>query len=354
MIDTQEIEIKRTEASRINEVDFKNLPFGKIFTDHMLVANYEQGKWRSVRIEPFGPLSLSPASSMMHYGQAIFEGMKAYKNQQNEVIIFRPEANLNRMNNSAERMCMPKIPHEIFINGLQQLLALDRDWIPEDENSSLYIRPFMIATDPYLGVKPSETYKFMIICSPVGPYYSKPLHLKIETKYTRAALGGIGFTKAAGNYGGALYPAMLAQQQGIDQLIWTDARDHQYLEEAGTMNVMLVIDDVLITPPLKSTILPGITRDSILTLARSEGIVVEERPISITEVLDAVQSGRLTELFGTGTAATIAQAVKLTYEDQTHELPPVENRPVSRKLGKMLNDIKKGLAPDTYGWNMKL
>lgn len=353
MTETLDISITKTERSRLPQVDFNNLPFGRVFSDHMLIATFENGKWSSAKILPYGNLSLSPASSAIHYGQSIFEGMKAFKNDNGEVLIFRPEKNWERMNNSAERMCMPKVPRELFVEGIRQLIDIDRDWVPNSTESSLYIRPFLFATDPMLGVRPSETYLFMVITSPVGPYYAKPLHLKIETKFTRAALGGVGFAKAAGNYGAAMYPAMMAQKQGVDQLIWTDAKEHKFLEEAGTMNMMVVIDDTLITPPLTSTILPGITRESFLTLAKDAGYKVEERPISTEELITAIRSSRLKELFGVGTAATTAQVIKLTFEEEEHELPAIETREISTKIGQQLLGIKKGNLEDRHGWNLK-
>lgn len=354
MTETADIQITKTQASRLSEVDFDNLPFGSVFSDHMLVAHYKNGVWEKASIQPYGNISLSPATSMIHYGQSIFEGMKAFRTSNGEVLIFRPEKNWERINQSAERMCMPGIPKGIFMDGLRQLINLDRNWVPTKEGSSLYIRPFLFGTDAMLGVRPSESYTFMIITSPVGPYYSKPLHLKIETEYTRAALGGVGFAKAAGNYGAAMYPAKMAQQQGIDQLIWTDAKEHKFLEEAGTMNMMVVLDNKLLTPPLKSTILPGVTRDSFLTLARDAGYEVEERRISIEEVIQGVREGRLQELFGVGTAATTAQVIKLSFGDETFELPPVEGREISNKIGKALIDIKKGDALDVKSWNIRL
>lgn len=352
MIETQDIEVIRRPESRISEIDFSNLPFGKIFSDHMLVAHYANGSWDKPKIMPFGDISMSPATSMIHYGQSIFEGLKAFRNDNDDILVFRADKNWERMCASAVRLCMPEIPRDIFMDGLRQLVQLDRNWVPNDPNCSLYIRPFMFATDPFLGVKPSEEYTFMIITSPVGPYYPKPLHLKIETKFTRAAMGGVGAAKAAGNYAGALYPAKLAQQQGIDQLIWTDAKEHRYLEEAGTMNMMVVIDDVLLTPSLTSTILGGITRDSFLTLAREQGIQVEERPINIQEVVTALEENRLKELFGVGTAATIAHVDKLTWEDHTYQLPAIESRKVSNGIGERLLRIKKGQEPDTHDWNI--
>ena len=354
MIDTQNIEITKRAESRINEVDFGNLPFGREFTDHMLMATFEHGQWSNARIIPYGNIPMSPAISAIHYGQSIFEGLKAFKNEAGEIRIFRPESNWQRMNKSAERLCMPTIPKEIFVDGLRQLVNLERNWVPADPSCSLYIRPFMFATDPYLGVKASETYSFAIICSPVGPYYAKPLHLKIETHYTRAAMGGVGFAKAAGNYASAMLPAKLAQLQGIDQLIWTDAKEHAYLEEAGTMNMMVVIDDVLVTPPLTSTILPGVTRDSFLTLAREANFKVEERRISVIELIEGVKAGRVSEVFGVGTAATIAQVIKLTLDDHSYDLPSIETCTISNQIGSQLLAIKKGLEADTHSWNLLL
>ncbi|MEX2597926.1 MAG: branched-chain amino acid aminotransferase [Salibacteraceae bacterium] len=353
MTDTFDIEITKTSASKISEVDFNNLPFGKIFSDHMLMAEYKNGAWQKTQIMPFGNISLSPATSMIHYGQSIFEGMKAFRADDDEILVFRPDKNMARLNQSAERMCMPEVPKEIFMDGLKHLLSLDRNWVPNGEGSSLYIRPFLFATDAMLGVKPSESYVFMIITAPVGPYYSKPLHLKIETKYTRAALGGVGFAKAAGNYGAAMYPAMKAQENGIDQLIWTDAKEHRYLEEAGTMNMMVVIDNTLITPPLTSTILPGVTRESFLQLSKKAGYLIEERPVSVNEVITAIKENRLQELFGVGTAATTAQVERLTYEDETYILPSIDGRTISNTIGKQLIGIKKGVLADPFGWNVK-
>lgn len=352
MIDTQEIEILRRAESRISEVDFDNLPFGRVFADHMLVAEYKNGAWQKAVIKPFEDFKLSPAISAIHYGQSIFEGMKAFKGDDSMVRVFRPEKNWARFNESAKRLCMPQVPRDIFIEGIRQLVDLDRNWVPNNPSASLYIRPYMFATDPFLGVKPSESYIFAIITSPVGPYYAKPLHLKIETHYTRAAMGGVGFAKAAGNYAGAMYPAKLAQEQGIDQLIWTDAKEHKYMEEAGTMNMMVVIDNKLITPPLTTTILDGITRDSFLVLAREAGIEVEERRVMISEVMDAIHQNKLQELFGVGTAATIAHVEKLTWEDECHTLPPVSERKISVEIGRLLLAIKKGQTDDIHGWNM--
>ncbi|MDB9701453.1 branched-chain amino acid aminotransferase [Salibacteraceae bacterium] len=354
MVDTQEIEVIRAAKSKISEVDFDNLPFGKVFSDHMLLATYENGNWSRGSIRPYGDISVSPAMSSIHYGQSIFEGLKAFKSESNDVLIFRPEQNWERINKSAARLCMPSIPMELFLDGMKQLVDLDRNWVPTDNDCSLYIRPFMFATDPFLGVKPSDSYTFMIITSPVGPYYSKPLHLKVETEYTRAALGGVGFAKAAGNYAAAMLPAKIAQDQGVDQLIWTDAKEHRFIEEAGTMNMMMVIGDTLYTAPLTSTILPGVTRDSFLTLARDAGINIKEESVSTDMLIESIESNSLKEVFGVGTAATTAQVQKLTFKGKTYDLPAVESRTISNSIGGLLLDIKTGKATDKKGWNTKL
>ncbi|HAW18638.1 MAG TPA: branched chain amino acid aminotransferase [Flavobacteriales bacterium] len=354
MVDTQEIEVIRAAKSKISEVDFDNLPFGKVFSDHMLLATYENGNWSRGSIRPYGDISVSPAMSSIHYGQSIFEGLKAFKSESNDVLIFRPEQNWERINKSAARLCMPSIPKELFLDGMKQLVDLDRNWVPTDNDCSLYIRPFMFATDPFLGVKPSDSYTFMIITSPVGPYYSKPLHLKVETEYTRAALGGVGFAKAAGNYAAAMLPAKIAQDQGVDQLIWTDAKEHRFIEEAGTMNMMMVIGDTLYTAPLTSTILPGVTRDSFLTLARDAGINIKEESVSTDMLIESIENNSLKEVFGVGTAATTAQVQKLTFKGKTYDLPAVESRTISNSIGGLLLDIKTGKATDNKGWNTKL
>jgi branched-chain amino acid aminotransferase len=354
MVDTQEIEVIRAAKSKISEVDFDNLPFGKVFSDHMLLATYENGNWSRGSIRPYGDISVSPAMSSIHYGQSIFEGLKAFKSESNDVLIFRPEQNWERINKSAARLCMPSIPMELFLDGMKQLVDLDRNWVPTDNDCSLYIRPFMFATDPFLGVKPSDSYTFMIITSPVGRYYSKPLHLKVETEYTRAALGGVGFAKAAGNYAAAMLPAKIAQDQGVDQLIWTDAKEHRFIEEAGTMNMMMVIGDTLYTAPLTSTILPGVTRDSFLTLARDAGINIKEESVSTDMLIESIENNSLKEVFGVGTAATTAQVQKLTFKGKTYDLPAVESRTISNSIGGLLLDIKTGKATDNKGWNTKL
>lgn len=347
---TLNINIKKTQQSRLPGLDINNLPFGKVFSDHMFVAEYADGEWKKSEILPFGDLHLSPASSMMHYGQAIFEGMKCYRADNGDVLLFRPIENQKRLNVSAQRMAMPDVPEEVFMEGLVELLRLDQNWIPTGDGRSLYIRPFLIATDDYIGVKPSDTYKFLIITTPVGAYYDHPLKVKVEKTYFRAVEGGVGFVKASGNYGRSLYPTSLAKKDGYDQLIWTDAREHKYVEESGTMNLMFVIGDTLITPKLGDTILAGITRDSVLTLARDWGMKVEERKISIDEILDAYRSGNLREAFGTGTAATIAHISNIGFEGQDFELPKLTPECFSVRVAKAMDDVRRGRTEDKHGW----
>ncbi|MBI5914761.1 MAG: branched-chain amino acid aminotransferase, partial [Bacteroidetes bacterium] len=275
-----DIKITRSKTSRLSEVDFDDLPFGRNFSDHMFVADYYDGEWHNPRIEPFHNFSLHPATMALHYGQAIFEGMKASKSTDGTPLLFRPERHAHRLNISAHRMCMPEFPEALFVEGLSKLVHIDQGWIPEEEGSALYLRPTMIATDEFIGVKPSQSYKFFIFTGPVGPYYPKPVRLWAETKYIRAAPGGTGAVKAAGNYAGALYPAKLAQDRGFDQLLWLDAREFKYIQESGTMNVFFVIDGKVLTPPLSGTILDGVTRDSIIEILRSEGYTVEEYPLT--------------------------------------------------------------------------
>ena len=354
MVDSLKIEVQKVRRSRLAEVDFDDLPFGKVYTDHMFVADYSGGEWRNFRVLPFGNISVSPATPAIHYGQSIFEGLKAYHGPTGEALVFRPQDNLRRMNISAERMCMPSLPEEIFMESLGELLALDRQWIPTARGAALYIRPFMFSADEYIGIRPSLNVTYMVILSPVGFYYSTPVKVKIETHYTRAAQGGTGYAKAGGNYGGSIYPAKLAQDQGYHQLIWTDGKDHQYIEESGTMNVMFVIEDTLITPALSDSILAGITRDSVLTLARSWNMRVEERKVPVKELIAALEAGKVKEAFGVGTAATIAHIELIGYEGETYLLPPAEKRVFANKVYEELDWIKHGTRPDPFGWIVKM
>ncbi|GGH17248.1 branched-chain amino acid aminotransferase [Mucilaginibacter phyllosphaerae] len=351
MTDTLDIKITKAAQSRLAETDFNNLPFGKVFSDHMLVADYADGEWKNFEILPYGPILMSPAISALHYGQAFFEGIKAYKHANGEVSIFRPDKNAIRFNKSAERLCMPTLPEDIFVQSIAALVDIDREWIPGKPNHALYIRPFMFATDAFLGVTPSATYKFVVIVGPVGPYFSKPLKVKIETHYTRAAEGGMGYAKAAGNYGSSMLPARKATEEGFDQLIWTDAKEHKYIEEMGAANAMFLLDGKLITAEAKDTILDGVTRDTVIALAKNWGIPVEERKVSVAELIEGAKNGKLTDAFGAGTAATIASVASITYEGVEYPLSDPATREFSKKVLTTLDDIKYGRAEDAHGWN---
>jgi branched-chain amino acid aminotransferase len=354
MIATLDIQVTKTGKSKLPEIDFNNLPFGKYFTDHMLEVDYVDGEWKQVTIKPFQNLSLSPALAAIHYGQSIFEGVKAYKDREGNPFIFRPFDNYKRFNVSAERMMMPTVPEDIFIEGMRRLIEIDKDWIPMKSDYSLYIRPFMFSTDEVIGVKASESYKFMILLSPTGPYYSAPMKIYVEEKYTRAARGGIGFAKAAGNYGSSMLATAVAKKQGYDQVLWTDAFEHKYVQEIGTMNVFFVIGDKVLTPDLEAgTILEGVTRDSAIEVLREEGYTVEEAPINIDDVVRAYEAGELKEVFGTGTAATISMIRELRYEDFTMKFD-TDSWKVSPTVKRVLTDIREGRRADTRGWMFKI
>ncbi|MBI1837017.1 MAG: branched-chain amino acid aminotransferase [Flavobacteriia bacterium] len=346
------MKITPSVKSHINEVDWDNLPFGKVFTDHMLVMDYNNGKWQAPEIMPFGNLSLHPATSAIHYGQSIFEGMKANKSEDGEkVILFRPDLNAKRFKESCERMCMPVIPEDVFVELIRKFTEVESNWIPSREGYSLYLRPFLFATDDFIGIRPSETYKFVIFACPVGAYYSEPVRVKIEEHYTRASRGGVGRAKTAGNYGAALYPAKQGQLQGFHQLVWTDGIEHKYIEESGTMNIVFVINGVLVTPSEESdTILRGTTKRSVIEVAESWGMKVEERQVSVEEVVNGVKDGSISEAFGAGTAATIAHIAKIGFRDEILDLPAIETRTFSNKVQKYLDDLKTGKVEDTFGW----
>lgn len=307
----------------------------------------------NLQIVPYANLSLSPATATLHYGQAIFEGMKAYKNDAGEPLMFRPLDNWKRFNKSAVRMCMPEIPEEIFMGGLSELLRMDTDWIPTQADASLYVRPYMFSTDADIGVRPSDTYKFIIFSGPVGKYYANPPRVKVEQHYIRAAEGGVGAAKCAGNYGGSLYPAKLAQQQGYDQIIWTDARDHAFVEESGTMNVMFVIDGKLITPATSDTILDGVTRKSIIDIAKHWKIPVEERKVAVKEVIEALKEGQLEAAFGAGTAVVVSPFGVIGYEGVDYELPAITADSFTTRVKDFLTDIRTGRINDPFGWVVK-
>ncbi|MDT3404409.1 branched-chain amino acid aminotransferase [Mucilaginibacter terrae] len=349
--ETLDIKITKTTQSRLAQTDFSQLTFGHTFTDHMLVADYADGEWKNFEILPYGPIALSPAISSLHYGQAFFEGLKAYRHADGNVSVFRPDKNAARFNKSAERLCAAQIPEDLFVQSIAALVDVERDWVPAADGYSLYIRPFMFATDPYLGVVPSSTYKFIVLTCPVGPYFTKPLRVKFETTYTRAAEGGFGFAKAAGNYAGSMLPSRKAVEEGFDQMIWTDSKEHQYAEELGAANVMFMIDGKLITPSTRDTILDGVTRDTVINLAKDWGITVEERRVPISEIVEAARSGKLTDAFGAGTAATIAPIGAINHEGEEFKLSDPSTREFSTRLLSSLNDIRYGRAADTHGWN---
>ncbi len=350
---THAIDIVKVPVSKIGSVDFENLAFGNIFTDHMLVCDYKDGKWQQPQIKPYEPFLLDPSAKVFHYGQAIFEGMKAYKDYNDDVWLFRPDQNFERFNKSAVRMAMPEVTSEIFIDGLRQLLDVEREWVQKGKGNTLYIRPFMIAIGSGVIAAPSTQYRFMIILSPARAYYSGEVKVVIADHYSRAANGGIGAAKAAGNYSAQFYPTKLANDKGYQQIIWTDDATHTKLEEAGTMNVFFRIGDTLYTAPASERILDGVTRKSIIDLARREGIAVEVRPVSVSELIAAANDGSLKEIFGAGTAAVVNPIVGFGYGDDYYELPKLENS-VALQLKEKLTDIQHKLAEDTFGWTVKI
>ena len=359
MIASMDINITKAERSKLQDINLDNIPFGHFFTDHMLEADFEGGGpiaigWKNAEIKPYQPLLLSPSAAVFHYGQAIFEGIKAYKNQKGEAFIFRPHENFKRFNISAARMQMPTLPEELFIEGMRKLIELDKNWIPQRHDYSLYIRPVMFSSDEIIGVRPSDNYKFLIILSPTGPYYSAPMRIYVEEKYVRAVEGGVGYAKAAGNYAAAMYATAQAKKQGYDQVLWTDAFEHNYVQECGTMNIFFIIDDRALTPDLASgTILDGVTRQSAMTLLTDMGYKVEERPISIHEIIDAYKARKHVEAFGTGTAATISLIKELKYKDFVMNFD-VEKWKAAPTLKTWMTEIREGLREDKYQWMWKV
>jgi len=347
------IEISLATTSKINTVDFENVVFGSTFTDHMLVCSYKNEKWQTPEIMPYAPFTLDPSAKVFHYGQAIFEGMKAYKDTNDDVWLFRPDQNFERFNKSAVRMAMPEITEEIFLGGLRKLLEIDKNWVQKDADSSLYIRPFMIATGTGVKASPSDEYTFAILLSPAKSYYSGEVKVIIANHYSRAANGGIGAAKAAGNYGGQFYPTKLAQENGFQQVIWTDDATHTKLEEAGTMNLFFKINDTLYTAPTSDRILDGVTRKSILALAKRENIKVEEKSLLVSELLAAAKNGSLKEIFGSGTAAVISPVAGFSYENDYYDLPKATHT-TAEFLKDKLKAIQYKTAEDTFGWTVKI
>ncbi|GIZ08715.1 branched-chain amino acid aminotransferase [Flavobacterium sp. UMI-01] len=347
------IEINKVATSKINQVDFDNLSFGSVFTDHLLECDFKNGEWQKPVIKPYAPFLLDPSARVFHYGQAIFEGMKAYKDEEDAIWLFRPDENFNRFNASAVRMAMPEVPQEVFMEGLNELLKLDHEWIKKGLGNSLYIRPFLIATGEGVIANPSDEYKFMIILSPAKSYYSGEVKVLIAEHYSRAANGGIGAAKTAGNYAGQFYPTNLANKEGFQQVIWTDDATHTKLEEAGTMNVFFRINDTLYTAPTSERILDGVTRKSLIDMAKKEGIAVEVRPVLVAEIIEAIKNGSLKEIFGAGTAAVVSPICGFSYRNEYYELPKMEDS-IALQLKDKLTNIQHKLAEDTFGWTVKV
>lgn len=345
--------IEKAKTSKISQVDFDNLAFGSVFSDHMLVCDYRNGAWETPKIVPYGPISLEPSSKIFHYGQSIFEGMKAYMDNNNDIFLFRPHDNHKRLNISASRMAMPELPEEYFMEGLKTLLELEKDWIPQTEGSALYVRPFMFASGKGFHASPADEYKFLICLAPSGPYFSGKVKVLIEEKYSRSANGGVGYAKAGGNYAGQFYPTQLAKAKGYHQVIWTDDHAHENIEEAGAMNIFIRINDTLVTAPTSDRILDGITRKSVLEIAKANGIDTEVRNITVTELVAAAKDGSLKEMFGAGTAAVISPIAAFGYRDVDYNLSEVEDS-YATKIKKQITDIQYNRAEDPFGWRFKV
>ncbi len=343
------IDIQKISKSKISEVDFNNLPFGQVTSDHMFICDYKDGQWQQPKIIPYQNFSLDPSARIFHYGQSVFEGMKAYKDDKDKVWLFRPLENQKRINISSERLSMPAFPEDYFMDGLLALVKLEKDWIPQTEGSSLYIRPYIFATGTGFHASPADAYKFVIACSPSESYFSGKVKVLIEEKYSRSANGGVGFAKAGGNYAGQFYPTQLAKAKGYQQVIWTDDNTHEYIEEAGAMNVFIRIGDTLITSPVSDRILDGITRKSVIDIAKDEKISVEIRKITVSELVEASKNGSLKEMFGAGTAAVISPINGFGYREKDYELPELENSYASR-FKKRITDIQYNRAEDKFGW----
>ena len=347
------MKIKEIETSRINEVDFTNLEFGAVFTDHMFSCDYINGEWVNPKIIPYQPISVSPASRVFHYGQACFEGMKAYKDTNNKIWLFRPDENYKRIIKSSLRLAMPEFPENLFFEGLNKLLKLDSDWIKPGLGNSLYIRPFIFATEGSINATEANQYKFMIICAPASSYYSGEVRVKIEKSFSRAAKGGVGYAKAAGNYAAQFYPTTLAKNEGFQQIIWTDSSNHEYIEEAGTMNLFFRIGNKLITAPTSDSILDGVTRKSLIQIAKDQGIEVEVRPIKVEELIGAAKNNTLLEIFGSGTAVVVLPIKGFGYENSKYELIQKENS-WAIMLKNKLNNIQYNLIEDPYNWTVEV
>jgi branched-chain amino acid aminotransferase len=345
------IPIRRTLHSRLEEANLEELEFGKYISDHMLVCDYFDGEWHTPQIVPFANLSLSPSTLALHYGQTVFEGMKAFRMQDGRISIFRIERHYQRFVRSLQRMCMVPPPEEVFTEGLKKLVHTDLAWIPSNPGAALYIRPFVYASEAKFGVKVSEQYRFIIFTGPVPELYANPIRVKVETEFIRAARGGTGYAKCGGNYGGSFYPTHKARQEGYDQVLWTDAQTNTLVEESGMMNIMFVMNDKLVTPPLSDSILDGITRDSLLTLTKDLGNAIEQRPIYIDELAKGIRNGSITEAFGVGTAAVVAPIQTIHIKGTDYHLPPYSHDNLMYQVKQKLERIRTGKDDDVYGWN---
>lgn len=352
-IHTDKISVEKSKTSKIENVDFSNLTFGREFTDHMFVCDYEDGKWQNPKVIPYQAMSYDPSARVFHYGQAVFEGMKAYKDDDGKVFLFRPKQNFDRINKSAQRLAMPAFPENYFFEGLETLLKLDNDWIKPGIGNSLYIRPFVIATEPAISASPSDTYRFMIICSPAQSYYNSPVRVLVAEQFSRSANGGVGAAKAAGNYAAQFYPTSLAQKEGFQQIIWTDADTHTFLEEAGTMNVFFRVNDKLITAPVSDRILDGITRKSIIQLAEDLGITCEVRQVKVEEIKEAARDGSLKEVFGAGTAAVISEISAFQHNEELFEITGAEDS-YAKLFKQTLLNIQYNVSDDVHGWRREV
>jgi branched-chain amino acid aminotransferase len=347
------IKTTKIAQSKLSKVDFNNLGFGNVFSDHMIVCDFKNGGWGQPEIIPFQEISLMPSAKIFHYGQSIFEGMKAYKDEDATTWLFRPEENFKRLNKSAKRLAIPELPESVFFEGLKALLKVDNDWIPTTAGSSLYIRPIIFATGEGFHASPADGYRFLVATAPSGPYFSGKVSVLIEEKYSRSANGGVGFAKAGGNYAGQFYPTQLAIEKGYNQVIWTDDNTHEYIEEAGAMNIFIRINETLITGPTSDRILDGVTRKSIIEIAKAEGIPVEVRKFTVSEVINASKNGQLKEMFGAGTAAVISPISSFGFREQDYDLPELETSYAAR-LKDRITSIQTNNAPDPFGWRYKV
>jgi len=347
------MKIEKVKKSNISNVDFDNLDFGTVFTDHMFECSYRNGQWVDPEIKPYQPISISPSARALHYGQACFEGMKAFKDESGKVWLFRPKDNHDRMVKSSERLAMPAFSEKLFIEAIKKLIDLDKEWIKTGIGNSLYIRPFIFADQNSINANEATEYKFMIICAPAKSYYSGDIKVKIEKSFSRASKGGVGYAKAAGNYAAQFYPTLIARKEGFQQIIWTDSSNHEYIEEAGTMNLFFRISDKLLTPPTSDSILDGITRKSLIEIAKKEEINIEVRPIKVSEIIQAANNGELKEIFGCGTAVVVLPIIGFGYDEKHYDLPKIENS-WSKFFKKKLNDIQYNISDDPFGWRFEV